>query len=521
MTGEAETVATLGVTTADIQPAGADPSVEPADPSAAAASGETESLSAHDGFDPPPPPPPDEDVPVLADAAPPPPPPEAEAAEPTQKSKRSRWTFRRSRKSRAEKHAVDEALAGIPDLAAAASDPEPETATFEGWSVRQPNATAQPVWARSRDTGDSEPAIADPPSVEAAGATGSDAAPALPVAQPDDDTVRSDASDATASAPVETDPVDTAASTEADAPPAAWLGAEPHPEFTHVTSDSVDQSAINHAGHEFEFVSLDESAPAAGVEAAAGESEPAPAQDADEELDPAAATEAAPEAETTPDEDAAPASDADGSGSSSPEAANPWASASWLDDVVHGSEAEPAIDPDAAEPGEGGATPRPAPALRTPGPWSWPLAEPDEEVRPAAGAPSVPAHSWNDPDTTDESDTSDLEPAAVGASGHDETASAEDGAEAGFFHRDEPVGSQYVDFDEVRDELVQIGIVWLGENNAVQVTALLSSTRSTIDDFVATIDTIRGLHVDGQDPASIQAMAREMHQQAAERLCGA
>ena len=92
---------------------------------------------------------------------------------------------------------------------------------------------------------------------------------------------------------------------------------------------------------------------------------------------------------------------------------------------------------------------------------------------------------------------------------------------SGFFHRDEPVGSQYVDFDEVRNELVQIGIVWLGETNAVQVTALLSSTRSTIDDFVATIDTIRGLHLDGQDPASIQAMAREMHQQAAERLCGA
>ena len=55
----------------------------------------------------------------------------------------------------------------------------------------------------------------------------------------------------------------------------------------------------------------------------------------------------------------------------------------------------------------------------------------------------------------------------------------------------------------------------------MQVTALLSSTRSTIDDFVATIDTIRGLHLEGQDPASIQAMAREMHQQAAERLSGA
>ena len=90
-----------------------------------------------------------------------------------------------------------------------------------------------------------------------------------------------------------------------------------------------------------------------------------------------------------------------------------------------------------------------------------------------------------------------------------------------FFQRDEPVGSQFVDFDEVRTELVHIGIVWLGEANAVPVTALLRKTRSTIDDFVATIDTIRGLHLEGQDPASVQAMAREMHQQAAERLCGA
>jgi len=76
-------------------------------------------------------------------------------------------------------------------------------------------------------------------------------------------------------------------------------------------------------------------------------------------------------------------------------------------------------------------------------------------------------------------------------------------------------------FDKVRAELVRIGVVWLGESNAVSVTELLSRTRSTIDDFVATIDTIRGLQMEGQDPASIQAMAREMHQQAAERLCGA
>jgi hypothetical protein len=185
-------------------------------------------------------------------------------------------------------------------------------------------------------------------------------------------------------------------------------------------------------------------------------------------------------------------------------ASDAWLSGSWLDDVVDGDAAEPAAEsggtsePDVADHTDDEAmpeVPQPEPIFRTPGPWNWPLAEPD------AG---------------------ELEPAAVIASTHEDTSPAlEDGADPEFFHRDEPVGSKYVDFDEVRDELVQIGIVWLGETNAVQVTALLSSTRSTIDDFVAAIDTIRGLHLEGQDPASIQAMAREMHQQAAERLSGA
>jgi len=229
----------------------------------------------------------------------------------------------------------------------------------------------------------------------------------------------------------------------------------------------------------------------------------------------------------------------------SPPLAEAWLSPSWLDDVVDddaaiaaaGSDAtsEPDVadheddeampevlqpEPDVSQPepevpepevevpqpepepvtsaGDLNATTevsQPEPIFRTPGPWNWPLAEPDGI---------------------------DLEPAAVAASAPEDTPPAlENGAEPEFFHRDEPVGSKYVDFDEVRDELVQIGVVWLGETNAVQVTALLSNTRSTIDDFVATIDTIRGLHIEGQDPASIQAMAREMHQQAAERLSGA
>ncbi len=153
------------------------------------------------------------------------------------------------------------------------------------------------------------------------------------------------------------------------------------------------------------------------------------------------------------------------------------------------------------------------PSERTSAPWSWPLAE--AEVAPAPephSSTAAPVDETPEPATTaaqSPAEPDDWEPVFEGP------------GDQSFFQRDEPVGSQFVDFDEVRTELVQIGIVWLGEANAVPVTALLRKTRSTIDDFVATIDTIRGLHLEGQDPASVQAMAREMHQQAAERLCGA
>jgi hypothetical protein len=153
------------------------------------------------------------------------------------------------------------------------------------------------------------------------------------------------------------------------------------------------------------------------------------------------------------------------------------------------------------------------PSERTVAPWSWPLAESEPTAVPAPHPnTATPTEEAPEPATTSahsEPESEDWEPVFEGA------------GESSFFQRDEPVGSQFVDFDEVRTELVQIGIVWLGEANAVPVTALLRKTRSTIDDFVATIDTIRGLHLEGQDPASVQAMAREMHQQAAERLCGA
>ncbi len=161
-------------------------------------------------------------------------------------------------------------------------------------------------------------------------------------------------------------------------------------------------------------------------------------------------------------------------------------------------------DPDRAPVTLDGAEPfRRRSSERTVAPWSWPLAEAES---PAAPGPTSTPHPPDEP---------------IAAAVSPAPATEDPGGDEGFFQRDEPVGSQFVDFDEVRAELVRIGVVWLGESNAVSVTELLSRTRSTIDDFVATIDTIRGLQMEGQDPASIQAMAREMHQQAAERLCGA
>jgi hypothetical protein len=503
-----------------------------------------EAEASADVFAPPPPPPDEALVADAGDATPPPPAP----TEPTQKSKRSRWVFGRSRKSKAEKQAVDDALAGVSGLAGDAEPP-----TFEGWSVRQPSETPQPIWLRSHAVAD-EPA--PPPAAEDVAETTE--TPTWSVASRQDDTEATadastvDAPEAAAEFPAaaaapdaagEVSTVDAApavADEEAEAASPAPVETTLQPDFTHHGSDAHDHSVAPPAeeqAHPFDFVSLDE-----------------------------------PAAEPEPVPQAAPAS---------------WASSSWLDDVVHGAPesdnaSEPSAEtdtaapesvhtdrnneataePDLAEPvpepehagwgfaaastsdvtdeastdiesladalaeadaaaGEDEtdhdpAAPRTAPVLRTPGPWSWPLAEPDEEIHQSSDTGSASPLSWGEPDEAE------LEPAAVPASAYEDAASASaDGADPGFFHRDEPVGSQYVDFDEVRNELVQIGIVWLGESNAVQVTALLSSTRSTIDDFVATIDTIRGLHVDGQDPASIQAMAREMHQQAAERLCGA
>jgi hypothetical protein len=481
---------------------------------------------AQDALDeaaPPPPPPQDDKASADLSEAPPPPPPAPEAAEPAQKAKRSRWGFGRSRKSR-DRHAAEEAAAALPDPSAESGD----AATFAGWSVRQPNAEPQAVWLRSHDI----PATAstpDPATSDAEVASSDAPAPTWSLARDGDDAPvavegqETDASHEEASlAPVDDVPASTGLPEEASqARPALHFDSEAHVEHAQAVTDD--------AGHAFEFVSLD--APLSVDEPVSMDERAMPGEavplDESASLDEPASV----------DEHA---SHEDPTAESGPQATSEaWLSPSWLDDVVSGDAPQTATEPQAssesevdAQVGQGdepdagpvagdgetddAAEWPAAPVFRTPGPWSWPLAEPDEGTSATAGVDADSPHPSDAPDALN------LEPAAVAAPAHEDSSSAVDSSAApGFFHRDEPVGSQYVDFDEVRNELVQIGIVWLGETNAVQVTALLSNTRSTIDDFVAAIDTIRGLHLEGQDPASIQAMAREMHQQAAERLCGA
>ena len=503
----------------------------------------------------PPPPPPDELVADAGDATPPPPAPAS--TQPTQKSKRSRWGFGRSRKSKAEKQAVDDALAGVSGLAGDAEPPK-----FDGWSVRQPSETPQPIWLRSHTVADEPP---PPPEAEDVGETTE--TPTWSVASRQDDTeAPADAStvdapqaaaevsvaDAPPDATGEVSTVDADAAVageDAEAASPAPVETTLQPDFTHHGSDAHDHAVAPPAeeqAHPFDFVSLDEpatepdpapqAAPASWASSSWLDDVVHGAPEADEASEPSAESgtpalesvhadwnnEATAEQDhVEPDHDAVPEPEhagwgfaATAHGSTSPSDVTDEASTDIesLADALAEADAAAGEDETDHDP----AVPRAAPVLRTPGPWSWPLAEPDEEIHQSRDTGSASPLSWGEPDEAE------LEPAAVPASAYEDAASASaDGADPGFFHRDEPVGSQYVDFDEVRNELVQIGIVWLGESNAVQVTALLSSTRSTIDDFVATIDTIRGLHVDGQDPASIQAMAREMHQQAAERLCGA
>ena len=81
--------------------------------------------------------------------------------------------------------------------------------------------------------------------------------------------------------------------------------------------------------------------------------------------------------------------------------------------------------------------------------------------------------------------------------------------------------SSWVDYDEVRADLVAIGVAWLGENDSAAVTECVLGTQSAVEDFLTTIETIRRMTIPGHDSTAIYSMTREMQLHAAERLCGA
>jgi hypothetical protein len=390
--------------------------------------------------------------------------------------KRPWWAFLRSRRDRHAPSPPQDAEPVAPD------------ATSFGWNVRRPEDTPKPYWYRREgDPNDSDEASSNtvPPAIEAEVGPQTDEAAAPPAASPVDETV----TDFEAAAPANTSSVD-----------------EPVADLEAVDEPSPADAPESQVAHDFwsEFATPD------------------PDSDADQAIaEPSALAASEPDhpeahelAETEPDDVETEPHDV---------ATEPDDVETQLDDVetvpddVEPADTEP--PPIAEERQDSDREPvvpeglepfRRRSSERTFAPWSWPLAEAESVAAPA----STTASSTSPFHLTD---------AHVQAAASPKPASAEQdpGADEGFFQRDEPVGSQFVDFEEVRKELVRIGVVWLGESNAVPVTALLASTRSTIDDFVATIDAIRGLNVEGQEPASIQAMAREMHQQAAERLCGA
>lgn len=79
----------------------------------------------------------------------------------------------------------------------------------------------------------------------------------------------------------------------------------------------------------------------------------------------------------------------------------------------------------------------------------------------------------------------------------------------------------WVNYDEVRAELVAIGVAWLGEDAAAPVTECILGTKSAVEDFITTIETIRRMTIRGHDSTAVYTMTREMQVHAAERLCGA
>jgi len=84
----------------------------------------------------------------------------------------------------------------------------------------------------------------------------------------------------------------------------------------------------------------------------------------------------------------------------------------------------------------------------------------------------------------------------------------------------EPPATEAVDFTGVKRDLVQIGTLWLGSEDATEAIEMIERARPTVEDIMSTIDAIRNLTPPGHEPSVVQAMAREMRFHAAEHLSG-
>ncbi|MGI8847109.1 MAG: DUF4388 domain-containing protein [Candidatus Dormibacteria bacterium] len=85
----------------------------------------------------------------------------------------------------------------------------------------------------------------------------------------------------------------------------------------------------------------------------------------------------------------------------------------------------------------------------------------------------------------------------------------------------EPADVGATDYEGVKADLIQIGVLWLGNDDVAPVADIIRRTRPRVDEVVASIERIKALTISGHDTSVIRAMAREMHYLAAEQLCGA
>jgi hypothetical protein len=76
------------------------------------------------------------------------------------------------------------------------------------------------------------------------------------------------------------------------------------------------------------------------------------------------------------------------------------------------------------------------------------------------------------------------------------------------------------DYEAVKADLIQIGALWLGQDDLAPVADLIRQTKPSIAAFLSTIDAIKALSVPGHEASVVRAMAREMHYHAAEYLSG-